>query len=296
MSDFPPAWHNDPTGRHELRYWDGSAWTDHVSDRGIQATDPIHQQRGAGGVGAGMDRLDAGLTVGREGDPDRIRQQVRGDGRSTYRSANAGEAAFVGGGTVFTEPILVVNQKAKLIELNNQYGVYDQNGQQIAAVNQVGQSTAKKLLRLVASVDQYLTHKLEVTDNQGRAILQITRPAKVLKSTVIVADGNGTEIGRIVQDNVFGKIHFTMQVNGEPVGSINAENWRAWNFNIQDAAGNEVARITKTFEGFAKTMFTTADNYVVQIHRVLPQPFNTLVVAAALTVDTALKQDARGLG
>ncbi len=51
------------------------------------------------------------------------------------------------------------------------------------------------------------------------------------------------------------------------LGSIKAENWRAWNFRIENAAGAEIARITKTFEGFAKTLFTTADNYVVQIHR-----------------------------
>ena len=43
-------------------------------------------------------------------------------------------------------------------------------------------------------------------------------------------------------------------------------------------------------------MFTTADNYVVQIHARLPQPLNSLVVASALSVDTALKQDSRGLG
>ena len=59
---------------------------------------------------------------------------------------------------------------------------------------------------------------------------------------------------------------------------------------------NEIARITKTFEGVAKTLFTTADNYVVQIHTRLPQPLNALVVASALSVDTALKQDNRGLG
>ena len=35
------AWHPDPTGRHQLRYWDGSAWTTHVSDNGVAATDPI---------------------------------------------------------------------------------------------------------------------------------------------------------------------------------------------------------------------------------------------------------------
>jgi len=58
----------------------------------------------------------------------------------------------------------------------------------------------------------------------------------------------------------------------------------------------EVARITKTWEGLAKTMFTTADNYVVQIHKPLAEPLRSLVVASALSVDTALKQDKRGLG
>ena len=37
----PAAWLADPCGRHELRYWDGTRWTDHVSDRGVQGTDPV---------------------------------------------------------------------------------------------------------------------------------------------------------------------------------------------------------------------------------------------------------------
>ena len=65
---------------------------------------------------------------------------------------------------------------------------------------------------------------------------------------------------------------------------------------MQDHTGNEVARITKTWEGFAKTAFTTADNFVVQIHRPLEEPLRTLVVASSLAVDTALKQDDRGFG
>jgi hypothetical protein len=35
------AWLADPTGQHELRYWNGSAWTEHVSDQGTQSTDPL---------------------------------------------------------------------------------------------------------------------------------------------------------------------------------------------------------------------------------------------------------------
>jgi Protein of unknown function (DUF2510) len=38
----PPAgWHPDPTGRNELRYWDGTAWTDNASTAGQQRTDPV---------------------------------------------------------------------------------------------------------------------------------------------------------------------------------------------------------------------------------------------------------------
>lgn len=37
----PPAWHPDPTGRFDLRYWDGSLWTEHVTRGGAQATDPV---------------------------------------------------------------------------------------------------------------------------------------------------------------------------------------------------------------------------------------------------------------
>jgi uncharacterized protein YxjI len=201
-----------------------------------------------------------------------------------------------GGGTVFSEPVLVVSQKAKLIEVNNEYAIYDQTATQIGAVRQVGQSKTRKVLRVVTSLDQFMTHRLEVVDMAGRPLLALTRPAKVFRSTIHVRDAAGAEIGRISQENMVGKIRFRLEADGQAIGSVNAENWRAWNFNIKDEGGSEVARITKTWEGLAKTMLTTADNYVVQIHRPLDEPLRSLVVAAALSVDTALKQDARGLG
>lgn len=40
-STTPAAWAPDPHGRYELRYWDGTAWTGHVSTGGVQTTDPI---------------------------------------------------------------------------------------------------------------------------------------------------------------------------------------------------------------------------------------------------------------
>ncbi|MFF0227701.1 phospholipid scramblase-related protein [Streptomyces sp. NPDC004629] len=274
QSNTPAGWYPDPHGAPQtLRYWDGAQWTEHTNadQRGVQqAAAPqssVPQQPPA--------------------DP-RVQRQVQ------QQAGAAGGAA--GGGTLFSEPVLVVNQKAKLIELTNEYKVMDQHGRDLGAVVEVGQSALKKVLRFVSSLDQFMTHRLEIRDPYGQPQLVLTRPAKFFKSRVIVTRPDGSPVGEIVQQNMIGKIHFAMNADGRQVGAIKAENWRAWNFAIVDHADNEVARITKTWEGLAKTMFTTADNYVLQIHYQLPEPLLSLVVATALTVDTALKQDSRGIG
>ncbi|MET7887203.1 phospholipid scramblase-related protein [Streptomyces avermitilis] len=281
-SNTPAGWYPDPHGAPQtLRYWDGSQWTDHTNaDQQAQGAPQVPQQAQQPQQAYAQQAAPA---------PDqRVQRQVQ---------QQAGVAAGgVGGGTLFTEPVLVVNQKAKLIEVTNEYKVMDQNGNQLGSVTEVGQNAFKKVLRFVSSVDQFMTHKLEIRDAYGQPQLLLTRPAKIFKSRVIVSRPDGSPVGEIVQQNMIGKINFAMNVNGQQVGAIKAENWRAWNFAIVDHAGNEVARITKTWEGLAKTMFTTADNYVLQIHFQLPEPLLSLVVATALTVDTALKQDSRGLG
>jgi hypothetical protein len=40
-SSTPAGWYEDPILAAELRYWDGSAWTEHVSDGGVQSVSPI---------------------------------------------------------------------------------------------------------------------------------------------------------------------------------------------------------------------------------------------------------------
>ncbi len=271
MTGHAPNWYPDPWGRHEHRYYDGQNWTEHVASHGRQSVDP------PGGT-AHVPTVN------------RATEKVQ---RDVQRAGVAGVAD--GGGTLFTEAVLVVNQKAKLIEINQEFAIYDQHGQQIGAVRQVGQSTLKKVARFVADVDQFMTHKLQVVDRDGQVVLALTRPRKWMKSRIIVEGGDGRELGQIVQQNVIGKIRFSLESGGQQIGMLNGENWRAWNFNIQDHTGREVARITKTWEGLAKTMFTQADNYVVQIHEQLPQPLHSIVLASAFGIDTALKQDARGL-
>ncbi len=195
-------------------------------------------------------------------------------------------------GDLFTEPVLVVQQWAKYTEVTHEYAVLDEHGNRLGSVTEVGQTGARKLLRVLSSSDRYVAQRMEVRDAAGQPVLTLTRPATLVKSRMMVGRPDGAEIGAIAQQNMFGKIKFALLApGGTPLGEIKAENWRAWDFAVVDTSGVEVARITKKWEGFAKAMFTTADNYVVQIHRPLDDPLRSLVVASALTVDTALRQD-----
>jgi hypothetical protein len=75
----------------------------------------------------------------------------------------------------------------------------------------------------------------------------------LLKSKMTVVGANGTQ-GEIVQKTlgVIGKVRFSLESGGQALGSINAEDWQEWDFSIQDAAGAEMARISKTWAGWAK--------------------------------------------
>ena len=267
----PPAgWYPDPSGRFEQRYWDGTAWTEHVHSAGEQSVSPLQAMPPR--------QVQASR-------PEQVQRQVQ---------KQAGIAGVTGGGTLFDSPVLVVNQKAKLIELTNEYAIYDAEGRQLGSAVEVGQNVVRKAVRLLGNFDQFLSHRYEVRDSGGRTVLSLHRPAKFVKSRIVVTGANGAEAGTIRQENAIGKIRFALEVGGQRVGGIQAENWRAWDFAINDAQGAEVARIKKTFEGVAKALFTTADNYVVRIHRPLEEPLRTLVVAAAVSVDTALKQEDSG--
>ena len=195
---------------------------------------------------------------------------------------------------LLTSERLVISQKAKLVELTNEYLVSDENGNQVGYVRQEGQTAARKVVRALTRFDSMLSHTLALYDLSGQQVLQVHRPATMARSTVEVQWGPGAVAGYLRQENLMAKARFRMEgADGTPLGELRSENWRAWDFKITDPGGNLVAQITKKWSGLGREVFTTADNYVVEIAPFVQGPMRYLCLAAGVSVDLVLKQNDR---
>jgi uncharacterized protein YxjI len=160
---------------------------------------------------------------------------------------------------LLSHDVLVISQKAKIVETMDEYRVFDDAGNEIGTIREVEQSKTKRAVRLFSGVDQFLTHKLGVFDGDGRQVLMLERPAKLVRSKIKVSDAEGTDRGAILQDNVVGPKHFALvDAEGNRIGSIDGENWIDWDFAIHDGGGAEVGRVTKKWAGILKEGYTTA--------------------------------------
>lgn len=267
------GWYADPLQRAEQRYYDGSQWTEHVVADGEQTVDPFG--------------TDEKASVGK---------MTEGLGEHIMTGANAtkftGTAArWQGTGHLFTEPILVVEQHAKFVDTSSSYDISHPDGHKLGSVRQVGQSGVKQLVSAFTKWDKHMTHTFEILDADGNVTLKVTRPAKMMKSKVIVEGPDGSEVGQIVQKKAIGKVRFQLEAGGQDLGAIQGENWRDRKFQILDQQGEQIGRIAKSFEGLNKALLGGADHYVVEMYRPLDDPLRQLVVAAGVSVDTALHHE-----
>ena len=275
------GWHPDPLSRYELRYWNGSIWTEHVFSRGHQGIDPA--------IGdPTVDISDASAVppatkattpeTGREA--KKIHKQVQKQAQWLGLGDGSGDPPDL---TIFNESVLVINQKGKLVELRAEFAIHDRHGHQLAAVR-----------------GKRFSSRLQIVDMSGRQLLELRREGSMLRSKVTVAGPAGVKIGRIITSFSPSEIDRAFKLEGaekEPIGTVYAEDRhrlqhrkRHREFNVQNANGSVVAHISKTYAGVAKELLTKGDNYVVNMPGPLSDPLRSLSIAAVLVIDAVFHQ------
>ena len=193
---------------------------------------------------------------------------------------------------LLAEPVLVINQKLKLIELRNEFRIFDQYGNQIGVAVQARQSPLAFLARVFSDWDVSLPMTLEVRDRGGAVALSLHKPWFRMQCTV--SRGDGLELGHIRKKIRLGKARFSLlDPGGREVGEVRAQSWRAKDFVVLDASGMELARVNKKFAGL-RELFTDADNYVIELNPAATDPMRSLAVASVLAIDTVMKQKDTG--
>lgn len=179
----PPDWYPDQTGRYELRYWDGSRWTEHVASGGRQGIDPLGTTPGG----------SPSNTLPSKKERKTIAAQARAVGADDGR---------VGGGTLLTESVLMVNQKAKRAGKFAEYDIFNRGGQRLGKVREISGVPWWMRSRGRENVDSVREYRLHLVDANGHVIVNITRPLLQLNlhSELFVWGASGNPIGRIRQE------------------------------------------------------------------------------------------------
>ncbi|MBU4077833.1 MAG: LURP-one-related family protein [Euryarchaeota archaeon] len=136
-----------------------------------------------------------------------------------------------------------------------------------------------------------LPFTVDICDNNGQKLVTLRRGFTFFRSSVNVFDANGQKIGRYQQRllSLGGKFE-VFDSTDQRVAQLQG-NWKGWDFTFKDNQGRELAKVTKKWDGLGKELFTTADNYAVEVKpQVTEQGLKKLVLSAAFCVDMVLKE------
>lgn len=204
------TWHPDPFHRHDLRYFDGTAWTEHVVSGGVQSVDSEVLESASGHVtpAAGWHADPTRRFAVRYWDGNRWTDHVAAEGKQSVDplpapSAEGSCSMSRDRGTLFSEPILVIHQKVQLVGKAMSYAILDAHGGRIGMVEElIPRSGSKSIESFFDRTDNLREYQFRIVDSEGRAQLHLIRPPRdlSLKSQMLVQGVDGVPIGEIVQE------------------------------------------------------------------------------------------------
>ena len=80
-------------------------------------------------------------------------------------------------------------------------------------------------------------------------------------------------------------------MQGKPVFILEGK-WTGWDYKFLKE-GKELGFVTKKWAGLGKELFTTADNYILQINDTVAKddPIRAFILAAVICIDMVLKEN-----
>ncbi|MCH2174988.1 MAG: RNAase [Lentisphaeria bacterium] len=189
------------------------------------------------------------------------------------------------------ENVFLVKEHVGIFKAANNYDIHHpESGEILMECREEKLGIFTKILRFT-DYKRMTPFDVIIRDQQGNQLIRVSRGISIFLSKVEVFDENDQYIGGFKQKffSIGGK--FTvLDAQENPVCVLKGK-WTGWDFRFM-AGDNELAHVSKKWSGVGKELFTSADNYALEISKSVPEGSvaRKLIVAAVMCIDMVLKE------
>ena len=180
-----------------------------------------------------------------------------------------------------------------LLKASNNYDVYDPHTKEVILhCREKNLNPFFKIIRLLFQELKTMTpFEIEISGLNGNKIIKVKKGLSLILSKIEVFDENDKLVGLFKQKlfpvgnnfEIFDeKENLVSKLKGSIIG---------WNFKfLKDE--NTIATVTKKWSGIGKELFTSADNYILDINENIEKtnPLRLLIFGAVICIDMVLKE------
>lgn len=187
----------------------------------------------------------------------------------------------------------LIKEHIGMFKATSAYDVFDPaTGEQIIECREERVGFVNQFIRVFnRELANNMPFHVDVRASDGEQLLSIDRGFAMFRSKVKVYNEADEHVGGFHQKMLSLRGTFVVvDVNDQPLCTLQGKLLRRQYTFARD--GVELARVSQKFSGLGKELFTTADNYVLEIFDNVPpdNPIRTLILAAVLCIDKVRKE------
>ncbi len=193
---------------------------------------------------------------------------------------------------VLKDNVYLVKEHVGIFKAANNYDVYNPNsGAIIMECREENLGLLTKILRFHKDFKRMTPFNIQIKTPDGVNVVRVKRGISIFLSKVEVFDENDQLIG-LFKQKLFsiGGAFTVLDANESEICKLKGK-WTGWDFKFLEGE-TELAHVTKKWAGIGKELFTSADNYVLEIAEQVPSNSvnRKLILAAVMCIDMVLKE------
>ena len=186
--------------------------------------------------------------------------------------------------------LFLIKEHVGLFKAANNFDIYNPESNEVVMECREELGFITKVLRFT-DYKRYTPFNIEIKTPEGEKILRVKRGVSFFLSKVEVLDEKDQLIGMFKQKlfSIGGKFK-VLDPQEQEICMLKGK-WTSWDFKfVKDEI--EFAHVSKKWSGLGKELFTSADNYMLQIDEKVPadNPIRQLIMAAVMCIDMVLKE------